>query len=263
MKSALVKLAIVCAAMMTMAAGASRAETLRVGVAAEPYPPFTYKDATGTWAGWEIDLIKAACEQMKKQCELVEVSWDGIIPSLLSKQIDVIWSSMSITEERKKVIDFTDMYFDTLDVMIGPKDQKFAPTPEGVKGKTIGVQVSTTNEQYVQKYFKDTAKTIKTYQTQDEANSDLAAGRIDAVQADALALSAFLETEQGKRCCALMGYVAEDRDILGFGTGGGVRKEDRVLKAELNAAISALAKSGEIKKITERHGLAGKLAIPE
>jgi polar amino acid transport system substrate-binding protein len=262
MRTTLVKLATICAVMLAVAAGSVKAESLRFGVAAEPYPPFTYKDASGTWAGWEVDLMKAVCNQTKRKCALVEVSWDGIIPALLSKQIDVIWSSMSITEERKKVIDFTDMYFDTIDVIIGPKDQKFEPTPEGVRGKVIGVQVSTTNERYVQKYFAATAKAIKTYQTQDEANSDLAAGRLDAVQADALALSTFLETEQGKKCCALMGPVAEDREVLGLGTGGGVRKEDATLKAELNAAINALAKSNEIQRITERHGLAGKLAIP-
>src|SRR5215213_10758475 len=75
---------------------------LKFGVAAEPYSPFTSKDASGKWVGWEIDLMNAVCAKMNEKCELVEVAWDGIIPALTSKQIDVIWSSMSITGDRKK-----------------------------------------------------------------------------------------------------------------------------------------------------------------
>jgi len=73
---------------------------LKFGIAAEPYPPFESKDATGKWIGWEIDLMDAVCKQLKEKCEIVEVAWDGIIPALTSKQIDVIWSSMSITPVR-------------------------------------------------------------------------------------------------------------------------------------------------------------------
>src|SRR5438046_491651 len=74
---------------------------IKFGIAAEPYPPFTSKDASGKWIGWEIDLMDAVCKQLREKCEIVEVAWDGIIPALTSKQIDVIWSSMSITAERQ------------------------------------------------------------------------------------------------------------------------------------------------------------------
>src|SRR5689334_21359088 len=71
------------------------------GVAAEPYPPFSSKDANGKWVGFEMDLMNAVCEAEKMNCELVETAWDGIIPALTEKKIDVIWSSMSRTEERR------------------------------------------------------------------------------------------------------------------------------------------------------------------
>ena len=236
---------------------------LKFGVAAEPYPPFTSKDASGKWVGWEMDLMNAVCAQMKEKCELVEVAWDGIIPALTSKQIDVIWSSMSITDERKKTIDFTDMYYNTPTVIIGPKDGDKDISPDHLAGKTIGAQVSTTHQNYVQKYF-GAKSTIKTYQTQDEANQDLAAGRLDYVQADALALDAFLKTEQGAACCELKGQVPEDAAILGIGVGGGLRKEDVALKEKLNAAIAALAKAGEFEKITAKYPeLVGKMITPK
>ncbi len=96
---------------------------------------------------------------------------------------------------------------------------------------------------------------MKTYQTQDEANNDLAAGRLDYVQADALALASdFLQDRSG--FCLLRirrGLPPEDVEILGEGVGGGIRKEDTALKDKLNAAITALAQAGEFEKITDKY----------
>ena len=90
--------------------------------------------------------------------------------------------------------------------------------------------------------------TIKTYQTQDEANNDLAAGRLDYIQADGSALDAFLKTEQGKACCELKAAVPDDKEILGEGVGGGIRKEDTELKEKLDKALSELAKIGRVRE---------------
>lgn len=237
---------------------------LKFGVAAEPYPPFTSKDASGKWVGWEVDLMDAVCAELKEKCEIVEVSWDGIIPALMAKQFDVIWSSMSITAERKQSINFTTMYYDSKTVIIGTKNGDLDITPAHLSGKTIGVQVSTIHQKYVDKYYAPAGATVKTYQTQDEANQDLAAGRLDYIQADGGALDAFLKTEQGSACCELKGQVADDTDILGEGAGGGIRKEDADLKARLDGAITALAKSGKIKEITARYPeLEPQIVLPQ
>jgi polar amino acid transport system substrate-binding protein len=256
------RLLITAAAAMVLGFAAQAKADLKFGVAAEPYPPFSSKDASGKWVGWEIDLMNAVCAKMNEKCELVEVAWDGIIPALTSKQIDVIWSSMSITAERKKTIDFTNMYYNTPSVIIGQKDGDKDISPEHLAGKTIGVQVSTTHQNYAKKYF-GAKSTIKAYQTQDEANQDLAAGRLDYVQADSMALGDFLNTDQGKACCELKAQAPEDLEIFGPGAGGGVRKEDTALKEKLNKAISDVAKSGEIDKITEKYPqLVGKMTTP-
>jgi polar amino acid transport system substrate-binding protein len=236
---------------------------LRFGVAAEPYPPFTSKDASGQWVGWEIDLMNAVCAQMNEKCELVEVAWDGIIPALTAKQIDIIWSSMSITEERKKTIDFTTFYYQEQPAIIGAKNGDKDITPDHLKGKTLGVQVATTHQRYAQKYFAAAGADVKNYQTQDEANNDLAAGRLDYVQAASLALNDFLGTDQGAACCELKGLPPYDVEVLGDGVGGGIRKDDTELKAKLDAAITALAKSGEIQKITDKYEKLKGLSIPK
>jgi polar amino acid transport system substrate-binding protein len=260
MKS-VVRFAAAAVIALSMGAGAAQAD-LKFGVAAEPYPPFTSKDPSGKWVGWEVDLMDAVCKHLNEKCEIVEVAWDGIIPALTSKQIDLIWSSMSITEERKKTIDFSNFYYNTPTVIIGAKNGDLDISPEHLKGKVIGVQVSTIHERYVQKYFGEGSE-IKTYQTQDEVNNDLAAGRLDYVQADGGALGAFLKTEQGQACCEFKGNVPDDPEILGIGAGAGIRKEDTALKEKINGALAALAAAGEIQRITDKYpDLKGNIVLP-
>src|ERR1700674_5076281 len=117
---------IVLSALMALTTFTARADdTIRFGVAAEPYPPFTSKDASGKWVGFEVDLMDAICAELKTKCTIVEVAWDGIIPALQAKKFDVIWSSMSITAKRKETIDFTDRCYQTPAVMIGAKSASY------------------------------------------------------------------------------------------------------------------------------------------
>lgn len=229
------------------------AEPVKVGVAAEPYPPFSSPDASGNWVGWEIEFMEAVCTAAKLECVLTPVAWDGIIPSLNSGQIDVIMSSMSITEERMESIDFSDKYYNTPTVVMAAKGSGAAPTAEGLAGKIIGVQTATIHEAYVNAYFAETAAEVKVYQTQDEANQDLAAGRIDAVQADSVTLDAFLASAEGMACCESLGPVADDPTILGLGVGAGLRKGEDELKAAINAGIAAIIADGTYDAITAKY----------
>ncbi|MBI2719831.1 MAG: transporter substrate-binding domain-containing protein [Rhizobiales bacterium] len=252
------------AAVAMMASAGSAMAEIRFGVAAEPYPPFTSKDASGKWVGWEVDLMDAVCAELKEKCSIVEVAWDGIIPALQAKQFDLIWSSMTITDERKQTIDFTNFYYDTPTVLIGAKNGDMDITPEHLKGKVIGAQVSTIHQKYVEAHYVAAGAEIKTYQTQDEVNQDMAAGRIDYDQADGAALDAFLKTDQGKACCELKGQVADDPHILGAGVGAGVRKEDTALRDRINGALAALAKAGKFQEITAKYpDLAPQIVLPK
>lgn len=252
MKKALTIAALALTTTLAAMTGAAQAEPVKVGFAAEPYPPFTSPDADGNWVGWEVEFQKAICAEAKLDCVITPVAWDGIIPALTSKKIDMIIGSMSITEERLKTIDFSDKYYNTPTVVIGPKDQKFDATPEGLKGKVIGVQVSTIHQAYATAHFGSTAAEIKEYQTQDEADQDLAAGRIDAVQADSIALDAFLKSEQGA-CCDVKGVVEDDPAILGLGVGIGIRKGETELKDKLNAAIKTIRENGTYDAFSKKY----------
>ncbi len=244
---------LVLAAVAALSLGTTAmADPLKIGVAAEPYPPFTSPDANGNWVGWEVDFMVAICKQAELDCVITPTAWDGIIPALTSGQIDVIMSSMSITEERKKTIDFSDKYYNTPAMVMVAADSTATPDEAGLTGKIIGVQVSTTHEAYTQKYFAPVAAEVKTYQTQDEANQDLAAGRVDAVMADSIALQAFLDSDAGKACCKSAGMVKDDPEILGAGVGFGLRKGDPLLP-KLNAAIAAIRADGTYAEITKKY----------
>ncbi len=252
MKSAVKTIALAAAIGLAAISGAA-AQQVRVGFAAEPYPPFTSPDASGNWEGWEVDFMKAICAEAKLDCVVTPVAWDGIIPALTTNKIDMIIGSMSITAERQQTIDFSDKYYNSPPGIIGAKDVKFEATPEGLAGKTLGVQVATIHQVYANKYFGAAGATVKEYQTQDEANNDLAAGRIDAVQADSIALGDFLKTEQGAACCDMKGTVKDDPEILGLGVGVGLRKGETELKDKINAAIKAIRANGTYDEFSKKY----------
>lgn len=227
------------------------AQTIKVGIATEPYPPFSVPDASGNYSGWEIDIAKAICAQAKLDCEIVATAWDGIIPALLSKKIDVVAASLSITADRKRVIDFSDKYYQSGASVIGSKNANFSSTPAELDNKIIGLQAASIHVKFAKKYYPNA--TIKEYQSQDEANQDLYSGRIDATQADALTLESFLNSEQGKNCCDLKGMAVNDESLLGEGIGFGLRKGNPELKEQLNNAIDAIRKNGTYEQISQAY----------
>jgi len=245
-KSAFIGAAAIAA---LMAAGAASAETVKVGVAAEPYPPFTVPDASGNWSGWEIDFMNAVCDQAELDCVVTPIAWDGIIPALTASKIDAIMASMSITPEREEQIAFSDKYYSTPGAIVAAAGSDIKPTNESLSGKILGVQVSTTNQDYAAKHFPDAQ--LKTYQTQDEVNQDLYAGRIDAEIADLVTLQPFLESDDGKACCEMVGTVEDDVEIYGPGIGIGLRKDDTELLEKFNAAIAAIRENGTYEKISK------------
>lgn len=229
---------------------------LKFGAAAEPYPPFTTQDASGKWVGFEVDLMNAVCAAESLKCEMVGTAWDGIIPALNSNKIDVIWSSMSITSERKKAIDFTEHYYNTPAELIALKSTPLKLTltdAAALKGKIVGVQTSTVHANFVAKHFGSLV-TVKTYDTQDNANADLVAGRVDTVMADSVTLDDFLKSDQGRDCEVKLLVPADfDRATMGDGVGGGVRKSDAALREKLNDGIKKIRADGTYANIQKKY----------
>lgn len=229
---------------------AEAADKLRIGVEGA-YPPFSWKEADGTLKGFDIDVALALCEKMGAECELVEQDWDGIIPALLNRKYDAIIASMSITEERKKRVDFTNKYYNTPAKFVAKADADFAATVDGLAGKTVGLQRGTIHQCYMEKAFPDVE--LKLYPTQEEVFQDLAAGRIDAQISDSIqALEGFLQTDAGNGY-GFLGGDQFDLECHGEGAGIAVRKGNPELIAAFNNAIQAIRADGTYMEINNKY----------
>ena len=155
----------------------------KVRVAVEgAYPPFSEVGPDGKLKGFDVDIANALCAQIKASCDLVQQDWDGIIPALLAKKYDIVVASMSITEERKKRVDFTDKYYQTPARFVRKKGSGLEISKDQLKGKKVGVQRATIHDNYITDNFGDAVEVVR-YGTQDEANLDMVAGRVDLLLA--------------------------------------------------------------------------------
>ncbi|KQT86188.1 ABC transporter substrate-binding protein [Aurantimonas sp. Leaf443] len=224
--------------------------TIRIGTEGA-YPPFNYLDAGGELKGFDIDIAKALCEQMKVTCTFVTQDWDGIIPALQNGNFDAILASMSITPEREAQIAFSNKYYQTPPAIAVPKDSPItAATPEALDGKAIGAQTSTTHAQAAEAYFPDAD--VRLYPTAEEYKLDIVNGRVDAVMDDVVVLTEWLKSPEGA-CCKVLGTLAADPAIYGKGVGVGLRKGEDKLKGLFDAAIVAIRENGTYKKIQDQY----------
>ena len=208
------------------------------------YPPFNFVDQSGQLKGFDIDIALALCERLKVECKLVAQDWDGIIPALLAGKYDAIVASMSITDERRKVVSFTDKYYSNKVRFVAAKGGGFDPAR--LAGKTVGTQRATIAASWLAKNAGG-AK-VKLYDKQTDAYLDLAARRLDAIFADGLVLHDWLKTKAGA------GFeMVGDAYELDEGIGIAVRKEDNTLRQRLNAALAAILADGTYARINARY----------
>ena len=222
-------------------------------VAIDPtYEPFTYKLSTGQPAGFDVDIATALCAQIKRKCVFVESEWDSIIPGLQAKKFDVIVSSMSITPERARVVDFTKRYYKTPSAIVVKKSVKYEG-PASLKGMKIGVLKASTQEKWALGELKPAGVTVVPYQSQNQVYLDIQAGRIDGTVADKVEVNGgFLRKPEGKD----FGYVGADQyDVKYYGEGIGIalRKGQGDLKQQLNDAIDTIRANGTYDRIAKKY----------
>lgn len=236
-------LAIAALAGLMAVGSAAAADKIRIGTEGA-YPPFNQMDEKGNVVGFDIDIAKALCAEMKAECTIVTQDWDGIIPALMAKKFDAIIASMSITEERQKAVAFTDPYYSNKLQFIAPKTSNFDPAK--LKGKALGAQRATIAGSWLEKNVKDAD--IKLYDTQENAYLDLSSGRLDAILADKFVNWDWLESDAGKNF-EFKGQPVFDDDKIGIA----LRKGDDKLRLRLNEALKAIIANGTYKKINEKY----------
>ena len=242
--------AFAVAALALTLGSASAQEPMKLKIGTEgAYPPFNSLTADGQLVGFDVDIANALCQQMKAECELVTQDWDGIIPALQAGKFDAIIASMTITEERKQQVAFTNKYYTTPLALVALKDSDLTSTePAALAGKTVGAQASTTQSIYADDFYAKAGAEVKQYPTQDEAVADLSNGRLDAVVADKFVLVDWME-KTGGGCCKMVGDIEGTDSEAGIA----VRKEDEELRQKLNAAIDAIVADGTYGKIVAKY----------
>jgi len=259
-----------CAAVMLAATPAAADDWSKIRIATEgAYAPWNFTDASGELVGFELDLAADLCARMDAECEIVPQAWDGIIPALNAGKYDAIMAGMSITDKRKEVISFSSAYAATPARFVVLKDNEHAGfTAEldtlnleaidggeqavldamkaAFDGETIGVQVSTTHENFLREFMADTVE-IRTYDTQENLDLDLQAGRVTMALASMSYWQPLLETEKGENFTAIGPGMTGGP--FGGGVGVGIRQADAALVEKFDKAIAEAKADGTISKL--------------
>lgn len=234
------------AAAVALAGPVSAQETLRIGTEGA-YPPFNTTDASGNVGGFDIDVAQALCAEMKVECTVVKQDWDGIIPALQARKFDFIAASMSITEERAKVVAFTEPYYTNRLQFVAKKGGEFDTSKDALAKMTIGAQRATISATWLEEQL-GTSANVRLYDTQENAYLDLASGRVDAVLADLFVTYEWLQSDAGKEF-ELKGEPVFDNDKIGMA----LRKQDTELLARLNEALKTIQSNGVYDKINAKY----------
>ena len=250
----------------------ANAKSIKIGTEGA-YPPWNNLNAAGELEGAEIDFGNEACKRMSVDCEWVTQDWDGIIPALLNGKYDIIIAGMSITEERKEKVNFTNGYMtdgarfavlkgsglENLSISgmekvnlngAGGKEQAaIGQLIAAMNGKTVCVQSATIHQNFLEKHMAGAVE-VKLYQSVDDTNLDLIAGRCDAILADVGSTIDYMATDVGTNV-SFTGPTFSG-GVFGDGVGGAIRKEDTDILDMWNGVIAEMVADGSLSEITKK-----------
>ncbi|NDA47776.1 MAG: ABC transporter substrate-binding protein [Alphaproteobacteria bacterium] len=214
----------------------------------DDYPPFGFKTAAGTLSGFNVDLARAICEELKLTCRIQARRWDKLIEALNAKEGDVLLASLAIRPANRKLVDFTAPYYRTPARFMALKDQNLDPdrtqslSETFLSGKTIGVQTNTAHEAYVRQFFKSAP--VRAYADQASLIAALRNREIDLIFGDGATFAIWLNQQAQSLCCSLIGGPYLESAYFGEGVGIAVRKQNPQLLHALNYALQRIAERG-------------------
>ena len=204
------------------------------------FPPYEYYQGQDI-VGIDVEIARAVAESMGKELKVEDMAFDSIIPALLSGKADIGAAGMTITEERKESVDFTDTYVTASQAIIVKADNTDITSSADVEGKVIGVQLGTTGDLFA----SDVTETVERYNKGFEAVQALAQGKIDAVMIDDQVAKA-LAADNADVKVLDEPFTTEEYAIA-------VKKGNTELVDSINAALTELKQSGQLQEIVDNY----------
>ncbi|MCM3570601.1 amino acid ABC transporter substrate-binding protein [Neobacillus mesonae] len=206
-------------------------------------PPMEYRNDKNELVGFDIDFAQALAKELGVKVKFVPSSWDGILPGLDAKRFDIILSSMNVTEERAKQVNFV-QYFGAGQILVVKKgNPSNIQTVDDLKGKTVGVQLGSTGETAVNTIKG--IKEVKKYDLTTDVLNDMGLGRVDAVVVGEMIGRYYMKAKPGVFEVAGTAFNVQPMGIA-------VRKNDTELRDALDKALKAIEANGTLSDISKK-----------
>ncbi|MDD2207312.1 MAG: transporter substrate-binding domain-containing protein [Aminobacterium sp.] len=244
-----VAISLMVAAPSIAAQSVMDSDVIRVGTEAT-YPPFEYRNEKNEITGYDIDVVKALGAHLGKKVELVDMAFDGLIPALLTGKIDMIAAGMTNTEERRKKVDFSDVYYEIENAFVTKADDASISKIEDFAGKVATVQIGTAQDTFITN--TKLPKEIKRFQKNDDALREVLLERADFCVVNLTVANAYLRNNEvfgGKLKIAFRNFIHKQ----GEGIALAIPKGDVHLKEAINEAMDEMKKSGKLLELKKKY----------
>jgi polar amino acid transport system substrate-binding protein len=216
------------------------------------YPPFDYTGPDGAPAGFNIDLARLICEELKVPCTIQMRRFDTLIKSLDDKSGDAVIASIAQTPETRQKVDFTNPYYRSPARFVSRRDVDIPDVrPQALEGRKIGVVAGTAHEAFLKTLF--TEAIVQPYPNADAARFALKKGELDLIFGDGISLAFWLNGTDSANCCVFRGGPFLESSYFGEGVGIAVRRGNELLRQAFNWALFQLWEKGRFTDLWLRY----------
>jgi polar amino acid transport system substrate-binding protein len=216
------------------------------------YPPFNYAGPDGNPIGFNVDLARLICEELKVQCTVQMRRFDTLLTSLAENRGDAAMASIAVTPDMRRLADFTDPYYRTPARFVARRDSNINDVrPERLEGREIAVVAGTAHEAFLKSLF--TEADLRSYPNADAARDALRRGDVDLMFGDGISLAFWLNGTDSQNCCAFRGGPFVESRYFGEGIGIAVKRGNDTLRQALNWALFRLWERGRFSDLWLRY----------
>lgn len=216
------------------------------------YPPFNFTGPDGNPAGFNVDLARMICEEIKVACTIQMRRFETLVDAINGNRGDAIIASLAVTPQLRSKLDFSDPYYRSPARFVSRRDAVMAEVrPEYLEGKKVGVISASSHEAYLKKLFTDAQ--IVSFPNDDALRLALRRGDVDFIFGDAISLALWINGTDSGDCCAFSGGPFTESRYFGEGVGIGVKRGNDLLRQALNWAMFRLWEKGRYTDLWLRY----------